>query len=193
MARPWQGLKALWPCCGEKDRFTINLMMRRRSSHSSSASKKTLPAMRSKSCCPTRDMRRPPPSHFSATFISSSCIRTDRMMPALARRKCSVFVPLLSFDPYHFRSWPTPTPGRRYLPRDGRGPDVVPVLAVGRELLRNGGLHQVRPDGELELVGVLEVLGVGGDERLGGDVPHADSASFFGHGCCRLLWRCFDA
>ena len=37
------------------------------------------------------------------------------------------------------------------------------------------------------------MLGVGGDERLGGDVPHADSASFFGHGCCRLLWRCFDA
>ena len=65
--------------------------------------------------------------------------------------------------------------------RDGRGADVVPVVAVGGELLGHGGLDEVGPDGELELVGVLEVLGVGGDEGLGGHVADANSSGFLGH------------
>jgi len=65
---------------------------------------------------------------------------------------------------------------------DGGGADVVPVLTVGGELLVAGGLDEVGPDGELELVGVLEMLGIGGDEIAGGDVTDADSTGFvFGH------------
>jgi len=65
---------------------------------------------------------------------------------------------------------------------DGGGTDVVPVVAVGSELLVAGGLDEVGPDGELELVGVLEVLGVSGDEVASGNVTDADSTGFvFSH------------
>ena len=65
---------------------------------------------------------------------------------------------------------------------DGSGTDVVPVIAVGGELLVAGGLDEVGPDGELELVGVLEVLSVGGDEVASGNVTDADSTGFvFSH------------
>ncbi len=60
---------------------------------SSSVARITVPAIRSKSCCPTRVTRRPPVGSFSNTFISSNCSKTDRMIPALALRKCSVRVP----------------------------------------------------------------------------------------------------
>eukprot|EP00518_Triparma_eleuthera_P009906 CAMPEP_0182477554 /NCGR_PEP_ID=MMETSP1319-20130603/31059_1 /TAXON_ID=172717 /ORGANISM="Bolidomonas pacifica, Strain RCC208" /LENGTH=161 /DNA_ID=CAMNT_0024678801 /DNA_START=30 /DNA_END=515 /DNA_ORIENTATION=- len=59
---------------------------------------------------------------------------------------------------------------------DGGGADVVPVVAVGGKLLEDGGLHGVGPVGELELVAVLEVLGVGLDEIGGGDVTDGDAA-----------------
>lgn len=65
---------------------------------------------------------------------------------------------------------------------DGGGTDVVPVIAVGGELLVTGGLDEVGPDGELELVGVLEVLSVGSDEVASGNVTDADSTGFvFSH------------
>lgn len=61
---------------------------------------------------------------------------------------------------------------------DGGGADVVPVVSVGGELLEYGSLDHVGPVGELELVAVLEVLGVGADELSGGDVPDGDSTGF---------------
>merc|ERR1719203_266859 len=61
--------------------------------------------------------------------------------------------------------------------------NVVPVLAVRGKFVGNRGLDKIGPDGEFELVRVLQVLGVGGDEGLGGDVADADSSCFFSHGC----------
>lgn len=77
-----------------------------------------------------------------------------------------------------------------YFTCDGGGTDVVPVITVGSEVLGDGGLDKVGPDGELEFVTVLQVLGVGGDEGLGRHIADTDSSGFFGHGCYLMVWRC---
>mmetsp|Transcript_25746 Transcript_25746/g.60139 ORF Transcript_25746/g.60139 Transcript_25746/m.60139 type:complete len:206 (-) Transcript_25746:2347-2964(-) len=61
-------------------------------------------------------------------------------------------------------------------PGDGRCPGVVPVLVVRSELLVAAGLHDVGPLRELELVRVLKVRRIGGDELGRGNVPDGDSA-----------------
>lgn len=70
--------------------------------------------------------------------------------------------------------------------RDGGGADVIPIVAVGRELLGDGRLDEVGPHGEFELVGVFEVFGVCGYEGLGGHVADAYPSRFFGHGLMLL-------
>ena len=63
------------------------------------------------------------------------------------------------------------------------GAGVVPVRVVGRQLLVDARLDDVRPLGHLEVVLRLEVRRVGLDEVRGLDVPHRHRAP---HGCDRL-------
>jgi hypothetical protein len=67
------------------------------------------------------------------------------------------------------------------LARDGCGADVVPVVAVGCEFLPGSGFDEIGPDGELEFVGVLQVLGVCLDELIGSYVTYTDSTFFLSH------------
>ena len=69
-----------------------------------------------------------------------------------------------------------------YLPRDGGGADVVPVVTVGRQFLEDARFDRVGPNRKIKLVRVLQVLGVGFDKIRGRNVSHTDPACFFRHG-----------
>jgi hypothetical protein len=51
----------------------------------------------------------------------------------------------------------------------------VPVITVRGKFLENGSLDRVRPDGQFELIGVLQVLGIGRDEGCRSDITDADT------------------
>lgn len=62
---------------------------------------------------------------------------------------------------------------------DGGSADVEPVIVIGRELLADASLDVLSPLGSLEDTSGLELLGVGLDEEVSGDVldGHATPAS----------------
>jgi hypothetical protein len=59
--------------------------------------------------------------------------------------------------------------------------DEEPVGVVGSQLVLDGGLHEVSPLGDNELIVVLEDLSVSSNEIRGGDVTHSNATSSFSH------------